>query len=411
MTVPYYRDVPTGNALRNFFKIMLKRKGNLFTAIFKELCLFLGLYFLFMVIYRLVLPKSGGQREIRKIVENLLSHQEFTIPLEFLLGFFVSSVVDRWRKSLDSLAYIESCAHAVVIGFPPNSNGSDKNLLIRRTIIRYLVVSQILLYREISLKVRRRFKKLTILGKAKLLNQNEIDKLNKLECKHYDIYFLPISWALSLIEDKIDKENLANEFTILWGQIKEWQTKLSLLRNCDYIPIPLAYPQAVFLAVRCYFAVCVFTRQHLDRYDSKMHTWITFFPVLTTFQYIFMMGWMKVAEILLNPMGEDEDDFELNFIIDNNLKNGLDIVSGLCGNHRKLAEHEIENDCRPYYQTNEQDRKKNRAPPESLKNVEFKSFTMEKASKDSPMVVKSESVCCLRRRFNSSAKKHHDSKV
>lgn len=98
-----------------------------------------------------------------------------------------------------------------------------------------------------------------------------------------------------------------------------------------------------------------------------------------------MMGWMKVAEILLNPMGEDEDDFELNFIIDNNLKvsnffrfrknytnlqNGLDIVSGLCGNHRKLAEHEIENDCRPYYQTNEQDRKKNRAPPESLKNVE-----------------------------------------
>ncbi|KAK6022697.1 hypothetical protein OSTOST_11593 [Ostertagia ostertagi] len=35
---------------------------------------------------------------------------------------------------------------------------------------------------------------------------------------------------------------------------------------------------------------------------------------------------MKVAEALLNPLGEDDDDFECNFLIDKNIATGLAIV-------------------------------------------------------------------------------------
>ncbi|VDO68086.1 unnamed protein product [Haemonchus placei] len=42
-------------------------------------------------------------------------------------------------------------------------------------------------------------------------------------------------------------------------------------------------------------------------------------PFMTIMQFIFVIGWMKVAEALLNPLGEDDDDFECNFLIDKNI--------------------------------------------------------------------------------------------
>ena len=45
-----------------------------------------------------------------------------------------------------------------------------------------------------------------------------------------------------------------------------------------------------------------------------------YIPIFTVLQFFFYMGLLKVAEQLINPFGDDDEDFELNWLIDRHVK-------------------------------------------------------------------------------------------
>ena len=64
--------------------------------------------------------------------------------------------------------------------------------------------------------------------------------------------------------------------------------------------------------------------QHWSRFTSEepfdQHTPDMVVPFFTILEFIAYMGWIKVAETLLNPFGDDDEDFEINYLIDRNLQ-------------------------------------------------------------------------------------------
>ncbi|KAE9554488.1 hypothetical protein FO519_002299 [Halicephalobus sp. NKZ332] len=247
------------------------------------------------------------------------------IPLTFLLGFFVTIVVDRWKNIFANIGFVDSVAFYVanyIIG------DDEETKIIRRNIVRYLCLTQVMVLRDISIKVRKRFPTMNTVVDAGFLMEHEYALMEKYD-SDFSKYWVPINWVFALCV-KLRQQGKITADVLLNGTLTEVRTFHQNLRNLcnyDWVPVPLAYPQVVFLAVRVYFAICLVSRQYIINENVPNYSKIDLFiPFMSMLQLVFYMGWLKVAEALLNPLGEDDDDFESNYIIDRNMTIALSMV-------------------------------------------------------------------------------------
>ena len=70
-----------------------------------------------------------------------------------------------------------------------------------------------------------------------------------------------------------------------------------------------------------FFAISVIGEQFLDTNKGyPSHTIDLYVPYFALLQLVFYLGWLKVAEALLNPFGDDDHDFEFLSMIDRHRK-------------------------------------------------------------------------------------------
>lgn len=77
----------------------------------------------------------------------------------------------------------------------------------------------------------------------------------------------------------------------------------------------------VTLAVYSFFLFSLLGAQFLDTtkgYDT--HTIDLYVPLFAILQLVFYLGWLKVAEALINPFGDDDHDFEFLAMIERHRK-------------------------------------------------------------------------------------------
>ncbi|KAK6104009.1 Bestrophin RFP-TM chloride channel family protein [Brugia pahangi] len=323
MTVTYSADVSTVR-FTTFGKLIFRWRGSIWKSIFNELIIWMIAYASLSVLYNFVL--SENYKRVFENICRLFTKYTDVMPITFMLGFFINIVVNRFWSSLRNIGWIDTSALYICKYI---SGSDDHARLLRRNIIRYLLFYQVLVYRDISEVIRRRFPSLETLVTAGYLTEIELMQFNAINSTNRK-YWIPIHWAMGLArrarqEKRIDSPHALQD---IFDKINNFRLQLAQLIIIDWVPIPLVYSQVICLTVRLYFFLALMGHQNIAQSPDANYvdTINTHIPFISMCQFIFYMGWMKVAEVLMNPFGDDDDDLEINWLIDRNLQVGMTIV-------------------------------------------------------------------------------------
>ncbi|CAD7081219.1 unnamed protein product [Hermetia illucens] len=338
MTVTYTAEVATCRGFGCFLKLLLRWRGSIYKLVWLDLSAFLLCYYILNIVYRIVLTPEQ-KRLFESVVQYCAAYSNL-IPLSFVLGFYVSIVMTRWWNQYTSIPWPDSIAVFV----SANVHGQDeRGRVMRRTIMRYVCLCITMVLTNISPRVKKRFPTLGHLVEAGLLVENEkniIDVLNANFPRHSK-HWLPIVWAASIVTRARKEGRIRDDFAVktVIDELNKFRGQCGLLISFDTISVPLVYTQVVTLAVYSYFLTSIMGQQWTDNKEvapGLLNIIDLYFPLFTTLQFFFYMGWLKVAESLINPFGEDDDDFEVSWMVDRNLQVSYMIVDEMHHEHPEL---------------------------------------------------------------------------
>uniref|UniRef100_A0A183CUJ2 Bestrophin homolog n=1 Tax=Gongylonema pulchrum TaxID=637853 RepID=A0A183CUJ2_9BILA len=230
------------------------------------------------------------------------------IPLSFLLGFFVAVVVARWWEQFNYISWPDKLMMMVTACLP-----GEENLPIRQAIARWSSLQAAVAWSSISVRTLKRFPTERHFVEADLMTEEEYQIFSNIEAPHGK-WFVPVIWITNLLgalyrQKRIDSMQLH----MLMQQVYTFRDGFAMLFVYDWVKIPLVYTQVKVVAIATYgyFVICLIGRQPKIDERSMEKEIAILFPIFTTFQMLFYIGWLKVGQYLMNPFGEDDDDFGL----------------------------------------------------------------------------------------------------
>uniref|UniRef100_A0A8C1V7N5 Bestrophin homolog n=1 Tax=Cyprinus carpio TaxID=7962 RepID=A0A8C1V7N5_CYPCA len=343
MTVTYTARVANARFC-GFSKLLLAWKGSIYKVLYKEFLAFFAMYTAISITYRFFL--ENDQKRYFEKLSIYCNHYASLIPMSFVLGFYVTLIVNRWWNQYTSIPLPDRIMCTLSGGV---QGGDEHGRLLRRTLMRYASLSALLILRSVSTAVFKRFPTMDHVVEAGFMTREERKKFESLHSP-YNKYWIPCVWFTNLAagarcEGRIKDDNT---YKLLLEELNDFRGKCSMLFHYDMISIPLVYTQVVTLAVYSFFLVCLIGRQFLDPSQGYPgHDLDLYVPIFTLLQFFFYAGWLKVAEQLINPFGEDDDDFETNWLIDRNFQVSMMAVDEMYGDLPKMERDRYWNDSNP----------------------------------------------------------------
>ncbi|KAK4319500.1 hypothetical protein Pmani_009569, partial [Petrolisthes manimaculis] len=219
------------------------------------------------------------------------------IPLSFILGFYVSFVASRWWQQYMAIPWPDKIIHAIalhVTGF------DEESRMMRRTLARYINLSLVLILRSISSPLKKRFPTLDHLVEAGFITSTELGIYKEVPNKEFNTYWVPCTWFTALLRDIKNQKKIPDTMGVKHIMEGHQQYHVTEARQKKIRPPQQPSPPPATLPTIS---------------PAAPHTSTRRYP--------------QVAEQLINPFGDDDEDFELNWIIDRHMKVSYLIVDTL----------------------------------------------------------------------------------
>ena len=145
-----------------FYRVLWLWKGSLYKGIWKSLVVYCSFYAAISVFYRCVLCLAGSEywKETFEKFCVFFGKYYHVLPLNFILGFYVTQVISQWWKQYSNLVWTDSLAMDLVSFLPgsgflkklkdvrfPLLPGSGRPKQLRRQIIRRANLANVLCLR------------------------------------------------------------------------------------------------------------------------------------------------------------------------------------------------------------------------------------------------------------------------
>jgi len=310
-------------------RVMFRWRCSLWRLLWRELMAYTITFLLISMVYRYTLTQEH-QMQLEKLIR-WCRLQSSGLPITFLLGFYVSLVVKRWWEQYCKLPWPDTIAiylKGLVVGKTQETKETAR--MVRRTVIRYCMLAYILCIRQLSVRLMKRFPTMDDLVNTGIVYTDEVMRIGEEGSANiFDSnWWIPIKWAIEIMNNA-QKEGLVQNapgYSHMMGRLSEFRSALAEVATYVYLPVPLVYTQVVHLAVYVYFAVSLIGEQWIIWRRPGDEEVDLYYPIFMTVRFLFIFGWLRVAETLYNPFGEDDEDFELNELLNRHFKVAMGLV-------------------------------------------------------------------------------------
>lgn len=210
----------------------------------------------------------------------------------------------------------------------------EESQRIRYTIARYLVLYYSMAYKNVSEKLRKLFPTNDSFVSIGLLTQEEHDIISKVPkgISHEIVY----QWIIEMVREKSGTHRL------ILKALNNHRANVKQLVKHNDLALPLVYTQTVTIAVYGFFVFTLIGHQFYKGEPGGTND--IFFPVFTLLRFIFSIGWLKVAEYLSKPFGDDDDDIDLcNYL--SKFCDNVFTIANYAINHKPLKSWAKNDEC------------------------------------------------------------------